>query len=554
MIRTRALLVGLDGATFDLLDRYVERGLMPALARIKAEGAWGELQSTNPPTTPPAWSTCVTGKDPGEHGVFDFRESFHADPARPLITGRSIRARKIWDLVGDAGGRSCVLNFPVSYPAEEIDGVFVCGMMTPDGDREYAWPAGETARLLAAAPGYTPNVDIPRYDVRQLDSALGFLDDLDRSLDARIAAFWHYWGQRDWAFFFPTFVFGDRLGHLFWKMMVEGEGFDDHPHAAVVRPRVEAMFGRFDAMLGRILDERPDDLLLAMCSDHGFGSTRTFFEVNAWLEHLGLLVLRPKARVRSRAFYAAMEIGEGQVVRELLPGALQAAVRGRIRSRRSSFSNDLADAVDWTRTKAFFSAVPVQGITICRAGPGRPGGVSGDAEYDRVRRTIREGLLALEAPDGAPAVDRVWRREELYRGPYLRWAPDLVFVARDYACLGRPVLGARRWFRDSGADPNGFHRMQGIWLAHGPGVQAGRRVEGARIADVTPTLLHAMGLAVPDDMDGSVLQDCFEQGWRRAHPVRFCEAKRWEGGDAFSHDAADTEALTERLRGLGYVD
>jgi predicted AlkP superfamily phosphohydrolase/phosphomutase len=229
-------------------------------------------------------------------------------------------------------------------------------------------------------------------------------------------------------------------------------------------------------------------------------------------------------------------------------------VRGRIRSGRSSFTNDLADAVDWTRTKAFFSAVPVQGITICRAGPGRPHAVRDEAEYAQVRQTLRDGLKALRAPDGEPVMDRVWDREELYEGPYLAWAPDLVFVARDYSCLGRPVLGARRWFRDSTADPNGFHRMQGVWLAHGPGIAPGARIDGARIADVTPTLMHAMGLPIPDDMDGGVLEGCFEQGWRRAHPVRFCEAKRWEQADAFSHDAADIEALTERLRGLGYVD
>jgi len=551
---TRVLLLGLDGATFDLLDSYCERGLTPNFARWRAEGASGILESTNPPTTPPAWSSSVTGKNPGRHGVFDFRESFHLDPLRPMITGRSIRARKIWEILGDKGKRSCIVNFPVSYPPEELEGVMVTGMMTPSDQSDFAYPPGEAARLLSAVPDYEPNVDVPRYDVEQLSSALAFLDDLDKSLDARIAAFWHYYEQEEWDLFFPTFVFHDRLGHLFWKFMQRGEGFDDHPHAATVVPRIEDMYRRFDAMLGRLLDERPDDLLLFMCSDHGFGSTQTFFEVNAWLQSLGLLVLKQLAGFRSKAFYKAMEIGERPGVKSLIPGGLQAAVRERIRKTRNSFKNDLLDAVDWTRTKAFFPSVPLQGITICRKGPGRPGGVASDAEYEAVRGRIRKELEALEGPDGQTVVDRVWFRDELYDGPFLKWAPDVVFVARNYSCLGRPVLGAKTWFRDSSEGANGFHRMEGIWMAHGAGIAAGASVDGARIIDVTPTLLHALGEPIPDDMDGRVLEGSFQPEWLEAHPVRFCEAADFQASAAYSHDASETEALTERLRGLGYVD
>lgn len=546
--KRRALLLGLDGATYDLLDRYCDRGLMPGFARWRSEGASGILESTNPPTTPPAWSTCVTGKNPGKHGVYDFRESFHLDRKRPLITGRSIRSRKIWDLLADVGRRSCITNFPVSYPAEEVNGVFVCGMMTPDGQADFAWPPGETERLLAKVPRYEANIDIPKYDVDQLEGARGFLDDLDASLDARIAAFWHYWEQEDWDFYFPTFVFHDRLGHLFWKFMVEGEGFDDHPHSSVVRPRIEAMYRRFDDMLVRILDERSDDLTVFMCSDHGFGSTHRFFEVNAWLESLGLLVLKGGGRLRSRAFYKAMEIGERDAVKALIPGRLQHGIRQRIRNTRSSFKNDLAEAIDWSKTKAFFPSVPVQGILICRDV------VRSQSEYDEVRERIHRELRALKDPDGGTVVDQTWNREDLYSGPYLKFAPDVLFVAQDYATLGRPTLGAKEWFRDSRGTANGFHRMGGVWMAHGPGIAAGAHIDGAAIRDVTPTVLHAMGEPVPDDMDGEVLSGCFEPDWLKASPVRYVEASKYEGPGEYAHSEEDAAALTERLRGLGYVD
>ena len=549
----RALLLGLDGATFDLLDAYAQQGLLPGYSRWLEQGAAGVLTSTNPPTTPPAWSSCVTGMNPGRHGVFDFRESFHSDPSRPLITGSSIRAQKIWDILGARCRRSCVTNFPVGFPPESVEGVFVCGMMTPNSSSNYASPEGELDLLLAAVPGYVPNVDIPAYDADQLDNALVFMDDLERSLEARIAAFWHYFEREEWDFYFPTFVFHDRLGHLFWKFMTGEDGFDQHPHFAVLRPRIESLYRMFDDLLVRLLDERPADLTLLMCSDHGFGGTRTHFEVNAWLEHLGLLVLKPGARLRSRAFYRAMEFGESEPVRGLLPEGLQSRVRRKIRSGRSSFKEGLLEAIDWTKTRAFFPCVPLQGIVLPRASRHTPAGVKTEEERVALRDELRAQLEALPGPDGSPVVDRVWNREELYQGPYTDLAPDLVFVAQNYSCLGRPVLGARSWFRDSSAGANGFHRMGGVLLALGEGVRAGVRVAASSIEGITPTVLHAMGEAVPDDLDGEIARDLFESDWWRTHPPRYCDAGDFVPSESVGL-GGDDEGLKDRLRSLGYLD
>ncbi|MEE2828352.1 MAG: hypothetical protein VX498_04115, partial [Myxococcota bacterium] len=259
-------------------------------------------------------------------------------------------------------------------------------------------------------------------------------------------------------------------------------------------------------------------------------------------------------RLRSRAFYAAMELGESDSVRGLLPEGLQARVRRKIRGGRSSFKNDLLEAIDWTRTKAFFPGVPIQGIVVVRQGAQTPGGVADEGERRAVLdRLIRE-LRALEGPDGLPVIDEVWQREELYSGPYVSHAPDLVFVARDYACLGRPVLGARSWFRDCSKTPHGFHRMGGVWMAYGEGVEPGAEVAGAQIADVTPTVLHAMGEAVPDDMDGRVLSDSFREDWWRKNPPRYCEAASLDSPSELPLSSGDDEGLKERLRALGYLD
>jgi len=558
--KPRALLIGLDGATFSLLDALADRGVLPGYSRWKAEGAWGVLRSTNPPTTPPAWSSCVTGLGPGGHGVFDFREPFHRDRARPLVTGASIRAPRIWDYLGDSGRRSCVLNFPLIWPPEELDGIMVCGMMAPEGDDRLTWPPEEAQRLRESVPQYRPNVDIPAYDVEFLAGARGFLDELERSLDARIAAFWHYYEQEDWDFFFPTFVFHDRLGHLFWKLMSGESGFDQHPFAAELCPRIDGIYRRFDAVIEDLLERRPPELSLFMCSDHGFGGTNSFFEVNTWLAELGLLRLRRRARLRSGAFYKAMEFGDRDALRRVLPESLQVFLRGRLRARRSSFGDALADTVDWSRSEAFFASVPQQGITIIRQ-PGKAGEAGCSQEhYDALRKRIKDALLGLRAPDGEPLIDSVWDREEVYSGPYAHLAPDILFCARDYSCVGRPVLGASHWFKENADRPSGFHRMDGVWMALGDGIEAGAQVSDSAIEDVCPSLLYAMGEAVPEGLDGRVLENCWSAQWREQNPLTSrragarSAAARGAGLGRPAPSRPTADGLEERLAALGYLD
>lgn len=547
----RVVLLGLDGATFDLLDRYADRGLMPGWARMRREGASGVLRSTVPPTTPPAWSSCVTGRNPGGHGVFDFRESHVHDARRPVVGSRSIRAPTLWDLLGSRGRRTCLVNFPLSWPPEPMCGVVVTGMLTPDGELDICWPPAEGAALKQAVPHYLPNVDVPRYDVDTPASALRFLDDLDRSLRGRIDAFHHFARRGPWDLFFITFVFHDRLGHLFWKLVQDGEGLDDHPQRQEVRRRAEAMYRRFDAFLEERLTARRDDELVMVVSDHGFGATRAFFEVNTWLEEEGLLVLRPGAKVRGSLFSAAMELGESGVGRTLIPKGLQGAVRERIRAGRSSVKDDLGHAVDWGRSRAFFPSVASHGIHVLRRDEGYRAGAADDRAARLLRDHIEDRLRTLRGPDGGPLIDGVWGREQAYHGPFAHWAPDLVFQARGHSCVARPLLAARQVVRDARETPNGFHRMDGVVLAHGEGVRAGATLHGACIEDVAPTVLHALGEPVPEDLDGKVLGDIWTEERLRSAPIRLRRADDLLRPAAPS--GAQDPSLAEGLRRLGYL-
>ena len=157
-VGNRCILLGLDGATYDLLDPWMDAGLLPNLKDLLARGAKGVLRSTDPPTTPPAWTSVLTGVNPGKHGIFDFRDSFHRDPRRPLVSSRSMKAPRIWQILNAAGLRTAIMNVPITFPPEPLDGFMISGMMTPNDEADYTYPSELKARLDGMVGHYVVDV------------------------------------------------------------------------------------------------------------------------------------------------------------------------------------------------------------------------------------------------------------------------------------------------------------------------------------------------------------------------------------------------------------
>ncbi len=555
MAISRTVLLGLDGATWDLLGPWMEQGHLPHLQRLTREGAWGELASTVPPTTAPAWTACFTGVNPGKHGIFDFRESPSLDPRRPLISIRSVRAPKLWHILNRHGRRSGVLNVPITYPPEPLDGFLVSGMMTPGLEVDFTYPAALKRELLEAVPGYVINVDIPRYDVEDERDAHAFLDDIAYSFERRAAAMLYLMERHEWHFFMAVFIVMDRIQHLLWKYFQDTTSrFYAQERAPRLRERILRVYRQVDAFLGELVGHLDDDADLIIVSDHGFGSTRAWINVNRWLQEQGLLRLKPGVQLRKRLFYEAMQLNGSPVVQSIVPSRLRRAIRRRVRSTRSTLRSDLVESIDWERTPAFFASIPCQGIYINARRDGR-GLVAPGADYEALRERLRQGLLALRDPrTGEQVVDRVLFREEVYSGPYTEWAPDVLFVARNYAYLGRELLGTRGTIETSMNWANGFHRPNGILIGRGPGFRAGRQVSGARIMDIAPTILYRMGLPVPSYMDGRPLEQAMEDSFLAANPAQREEvALEAQHGPTDTYTDEETVEIEARLRGLGYM-
>jgi predicted AlkP superfamily phosphohydrolase/phosphomutase len=559
----KAIILGLDGATFDVLMPRVERGQMPNLAALLKEGVWGGLQSTTPPFSAQAWVSLATGKNQARHGIVDFWEPSPDRSRRSFVTARLIRGETLWQTAGRHGRRVGVVNVPVTYPPQVVNGYLVSGFLTPRGGTDFTYPPALREQILALVPDYDPDPFDPlgasKRQILELESWMQKHEQIAR----------HLIEHEPVDLFFGVVQALDHLQHLFWHVVCAGANDiagqpGDHPYAAFV----DRCFDMADEIIGhrrQMLDGRTN---LFLVSDHGFGPAHKWFHVNRFLLERGLLVLgeTPGAGIgsalRSTASEAVTRLGlTPQKLRDLIRHLDVLGLRRRMgRLARVTLGRQLdlslTPSIDWSRTQAIAGSPATEGIYVNLKGREPQGIVEPGEPYEALRERLMAELQALRDPEtGEPVVHAVYRREDLYDGPFLDLLPDVVFGFGDGPYLAGDALGAARVLEPLPRDYlQGRHRSTGIFVAAGPDILAGGRIEGARIVDVAPTVLYALGLPIPEDMDGRPLLEILNPGYRQAHPVRYDHAEWTEEACAEpGYDAEEAAEMERRLRGLGYV-
>jgi len=213
--------------------------------------------------------------------------------------------------------------------------------------------------------------------------------------------------------------------------------------------------------------------------------------------------------------------------------------------------------VDWSRTVAFSKGNYGQ-IFINVRGRDQHGIVEPGAEYEKVMIQVIDRLRALTDPETQkPLIGPVWRREDLYTGPHIDEAPDIQFLPSNMANkpLGTLDLTSNKFITPVYGN-SGDHRMHGIMMGRGPELRRGACIEGARIIDYAPTILHSFGVEVPSDMDGRVLEEIFTEAYLRENPVRVSQQSGGEyeaPEDSPAMTEEESEEIRARLRGLGYL-
>lgn len=567
-------MIGLDGATFDILNPLMERGLMPNLKRIIEQGTSGNLMSVTPPVSGPAWVSFMTGKHPGRHGIYDFHYFLPGKCRKQVVSFNNIAGKSLWQVLSEQGRKVGVINVPVTYPPYPVDGFMITGMLTPPnaGERRMH-PPSLYHELKKKFGEYISDVWWTQYGRRQKAK---LLRDLIDCMNQRQAMTIYLMENKEWDFLITTITETDRLQHAFAEeLFPQGSKRKGDQEIGKLLDR---FYMKMDDHIGELCEKAGEETTIFVVSDHGFGITTHLFLANRWLHDLGLLHIDWKRYYKkfwTAKLAATTSFALRKAVRVLDPFGFRRFLRKRqeVKPKEESgevtgestgevtteYNHLFTDCIDWSRSVAYMDLDDQQGFYINLKGR-EPNGIVEPADYEKTRDRLIEELGRLIDPaTGKPAVASVKRREEVYEGAFVENAPDLIVQFRDFEIYGIGLLGFNLFRNPLFQKPvwpcfSGHHRPEGVFVGCGPAIKKDTKTEG-NIVDVFPTILYSMNLAVPDDLDGRVMETIFTKEYLSSHPVRWqdASASAEEKGVSGQLSSEENQKLIESLKGLGYL-
>jgi predicted AlkP superfamily phosphohydrolase/phosphomutase len=477
MKNKKVLIIGFDGATWDLIKPWTEQNELPHLKKLMENGCYGSMKSTIPHVTPPAWTSMTTGKNPGKHGIFDFTNIKKIDDSLSFVlnSSKNKKSKEIWDYLKE---KSIVANVPLTYPPHKINGMMVTGMYTPSTKNDFTYPPELKNEILKLFPKYKMELNWGEYK----NNKQSFIKDLYEMTDLRIKLFWHLFNF-DWSFLFFVFIGTDRLQHINWN-----------------ETELLVYYKYLDNFLGDVIKKiKNNNTNLFLVSDHGFAKLKKIIHINAILNENGYLKLKDEQKDRYldkiginkklvwnillkfklMRFYNKIPVGILHFARKTIPGK----------------SNPIYD-FDLKNSKAVMVGTGL--IYIFENNKS----VKEHIEDEIINKL--ENLTDFE--DGEKVIETVFRKKELYSGDFCTEAADLVILPKKgyyfYSDISKDIIETPQFHI---AD----HAINGIFLAYGPDIKKSFKINEIKIYDIAPTILHMFDLPLPNDMDGKVLKKIF---------------------------------------------
>lgn len=564
--KRKVFILGLDGATFDLIDPFVEEGLLPNLESIMKEGVRAKLNSTILSHSPPAWTSFATGKNPGKHGILGFTKMSPDSYELKLVYGLHNKAKTLWEMLSEKGKKVIVMNIPMTYPPKRVNGLLISGLDAPSTSSQFTYPPELREEILKIAPDYRINLHLGGYlhtDKRRIKA----LDFIKSAIRARSKVVLHLMNKYQWDFFAVRFNSPDNVQHQFWKYMDEKhpEYKKDSPY--ILKNAIKSVYQELDEVVKIICDNIDwNDTTLLIMSDHGAGPrTGKSIFVNEWLKSSGYLskIGEDSKNKLQILFDDAKYILKGKIISFLLK-AIPPEMKGFLMKIFPFAASKTAtylrfSSINWSKTKVF--AGEVEGLRINLKGK-YPQGTVYPEEYESLRNTIIEEIKKLKDPETGQYVFKgVFKREEIFKGDSVDEFPDIILKPEDKYYISPKFFRKRgvikgnflsndtHWRKISGS-----HRQFGIFIIKGPDCISGKELETVEITDIFPTILYQMGLPIPDDIDGKVTEGAFKKEFLKANPVTFEKVRKYrEEKDKDIYSDEDKSKLIDSLKGLGYI-
>jgi predicted AlkP superfamily phosphohydrolase/phosphomutase len=524
----KLFILGVDGATFHLVEPWARQGLLPGFARLMEQGSHAPLQSSVPPLSPVAWTTIASGVNPGKHGIYDFMIHKYVEgmpqPVFHMATGGHRRTKAFWEMLSEAGRKVIVANMPCSFPPDPVNGLMISGWDAARERQKGFYPASLYQEIMDQCGDYyiVPIDLIPKKEMDKINTQSNrrLAEVLEAMTAQRDKVFRYLARTHEWDVFFGVFTETDTVQHRFWSTL------GDDPATATDTP-VFRVYQGVDRFVRFLLDEYGDDIDIMVVSDHGFGPVETGVDLNTVLEQGGLLAKR-HSLPRAIAFNALKHMRGMRRHLKNLTG------KKWMPERLAGFKPRHLN-IDFLNSKVFFEGTYPYFHVLDHV-------QDKAAVYEQLKKT----LLGLEY-QGHKVFRAVQAREERFSGPYVQNIPDFVAVLNDgFEAAGAEVFMPYRKRREVFTPHvwTGNHTEYGVflWRGQGPGGDPG----AVNVQDIAPSLLAQQGLAVPAEMDGSVAP-CVAAGAESSDYVIYKDPSVAE------LKQEDQEAIEERLKALGYM-
>lgn len=453
----KVLVIGLDCAAPELVfDRWAP--LLPNIRRLMGAGLYGELESTIPPITIPAWMSMMTSKDPGQLGLYGFRNrKDYSYDGMTLATSLAVKEETVWDILSRAGKTVTLIGVPPSYPPKRVNGHLISCFMTPDARSEYTYPASLKTEVEGLVGEYLFDVEGFRSDDKER-----ILSQIYLMTEKRFKVARHLMQHKSWDFFMLVEIGVDRIHHGFWKDF--DERHRKHQPGSKFAHAIRDYYVYLDGLIGDLLALTDDQTAVLIVSDHGAKRLEGGICINEWLMAEGYLTLKEK------------------------PAAITPFGKA---------------AVEWGQTRAWGEG-GYYGRLFLNVKGREPNGTVDPSQVETVRDELIDRLQRITDENGRPLGVKVFKPEQIYaecRGI----PPDLIvyfgnLLWRSVGSVGYPSMWT--FENDTGPD-DANHAQHGIVIVHHPQATRGKRVEGVRIMDIAPTILTLFGLPIAPDMQGS---------------------------------------------------
>lgn len=523
----KVVVLGLDGADWSVIDHMIGQGRMPTLASMKKNGAWGDLESTYPPITCPAWLVFGTGKNPGKLGAYFFLvRDGHKYNSVPFYFKRDVAGSNFWDILSRSGYKAGVINIPTVHQAYEINGFMIAGFMSNSrknwlgGEEEddLTYPAELGSEIAEKIGEYHINFPKTTSPNAHLMSLQEEIDEFEEVATQRSKALDHLMRTKEWDLIALDIMATDRMGHSMAQIICPEGGKYDSKKGVENRPRIEGFYSKIDSIVARIKKNAGENAYVFVISDHGMGSQTGKFAVNDWLIRKGYLRLKgqsegipkeAKPSLKKRIYRVLSRISRSlhlskiiETIVQRLPGSIKASVPYPLKPL-----ND--ENVDWSRTKVFYR---VKGQLFLNLKGREPEGIVEEKDAGILVDELIAGLREATTDHmGDHSRLRTFKADEIYSGKFRKYAPDLYFDFDGSYYHVDARTGHENVFEKAEDSIRGNHRPSGIFMIQHPDVKEGK-FDGLRLMDIAPTVLHIFDEVVPADMDGKVMRSIYRKG------------------------------------------